>query len=419
MKIIKLQSENVKKLSAVEITPDGNVIVIGGKNGAGKSSVLDSIMYALGGKGVACEKPVRTGQKKAKITLTMDDIIVTRTFTDEGGGTITVSNLEGTSKFSSPQSMLDAIVGRLSFDPLAFSLAKPVEQVKMLRELTGVDFTALDAKRKAVYDERTIIGRDIKTYTALMDSTPRFDGVPEEETSSAECMAKLNAVHETNASNERKRVAIVFTESQIAENDEKIKDTKDRIFDLQQRLDFFLAQKKQMEEGLAVAKAEVETLEDLSLAEVEAEIGQIDQVNAKVRQNKKRDELSAKVKKLTEQQDRSTARIEAIDDEKQEQLQQAKFPIVGLGFSESGVTYNSMPFSQCSSGEQLRVSLAMGMAMNPKLKVLLVRDASLLDADNWKTINDMAAENGYQLWMEKVSDDGEGCTILIEDGHVR
>ena len=37
MKIIELQAENVKRLKAVEITPDGTLQVIGGKNAQGKS----------------------------------------------------------------------------------------------------------------------------------------------------------------------------------------------------------------------------------------------------------------------------------------------------------------------------------------------------------------------------------------------
>jgi hypothetical protein len=33
MKIIKLKAENIKKLIAIEITPQGNVVKITGKNG--------------------------------------------------------------------------------------------------------------------------------------------------------------------------------------------------------------------------------------------------------------------------------------------------------------------------------------------------------------------------------------------------
>ena len=58
-KILKLQAENIKRLKAIEITPEGHVMVVGGKNGQGKSSTLDAIWYALGGAGAL---PCRAGQ---------------------------------------------------------------------------------------------------------------------------------------------------------------------------------------------------------------------------------------------------------------------------------------------------------------------------------------------------------------------
>ena len=70
MKIVKLSSENIKKLVAVEITPTGDVVKIEGRNDAGKSSVLDSIAMALGGAALIPGVPVRQGQKAGKIRLT-------------------------------------------------------------------------------------------------------------------------------------------------------------------------------------------------------------------------------------------------------------------------------------------------------------------------------------------------------------
>ena len=51
MKINKLEIENVKRNKAVKIEPtkDG-LTIIGGKNNQGKTSVLDSIAWALGGE---------------------------------------------------------------------------------------------------------------------------------------------------------------------------------------------------------------------------------------------------------------------------------------------------------------------------------------------------------------------------------
>ena len=111
-----------------------------------------------------------------------------------------------------------------------------------------------------------------------------------------------------------------------------------------------------------------------------------------------------------------------IDEAKQDLLSKAKFPIEGLSFDESGVYYNETPFSQCSSAERLRVSTAMGMAALNKdpngLKIILIRDGSLLDADNLKMISDMAEKNGYQVWIERVGE-GQECTVIIEDGYLK
>ena len=51
MKINKLEIENVKRIKAVRLEPAQNgLTVIGGNNNQGKTSVLDSIAWALGGE---------------------------------------------------------------------------------------------------------------------------------------------------------------------------------------------------------------------------------------------------------------------------------------------------------------------------------------------------------------------------------
>ena len=93
-------------------------------------------------------------------------------------------------------------------------------------------------------------------------------------------------------------------------------------------------------------------------------------------------------------------------------------PIDGLSFDSDGVYFKGVPFSQASSAEKLRVSVAMGIAMNPELKVLLIRDGSLLDQKNLKLIAGMANDSGHQVWVERVGS-GEECQVIIEDGYVQ
>ena len=101
MKIIALEAENIKNLRVVNVHPDGSLVVIGGNNSEGKTSVLDSIEYALNGANSIPTKPIRNGQKKARVVLNLGDIEVTRTFTEKGTRLV-VKSKDG-AVFPSPQ----------------------------------------------------------------------------------------------------------------------------------------------------------------------------------------------------------------------------------------------------------------------------------------------------------------------------
>jgi len=92
-------------------------------------------------------------------------------------------------------------------------------------------------------------------------------------------------------------------------------------------------------------------------------------------------------------------------------------PIKGLSVDKDGVTYKGFPFSQLSDSEQLKVSMAIAMAVNPKLKVIRVRDGSLLDEENMKIIREMANNNDFQIWIERVEQGEVG--FIIEDGELK
>ena len=62
MKINKLEIENVKRIKAVRLEPAQNgLTVIGGNNNQGKTSVLDSIAWALGGEKYRPSEAARAG----------------------------------------------------------------------------------------------------------------------------------------------------------------------------------------------------------------------------------------------------------------------------------------------------------------------------------------------------------------------
>jgi recombinational DNA repair ATPase RecF len=409
-KIIELRAENFKRLKAVRITPDGHTTIVGGANAQGKTSVLDAFEAALGGKGSVPQEALRRGSQRGYVVLDLDDIVVKRTFTD-GGSALTVSSKDG-APVKSPQAMLDKLVGSLSFDPLRFTRMDPKEQVATLRSLVGLDFSALDAERAKTYEARTENGRELKRTGALREQAPYYDDAPAKEASVAELLAELEVRRKQNLTVKSDREKLAAMRAASIEVDAKIARLEAELAALREE------QAERIKTGKAFAMM-VGALVEANEAEIVERLSMVEESNAKARANAACIQLEADMQRLTRLETEMTARIAAIDEQKREQLADAQFAVPGLAFDDGGVTLNGIPFSQASSAEQLRVSVAIGLAMNPALKVLLIRDGSLLDEKSLAAIAAQAEAANAQLIIERVSADGEGCSVVIEDGEVR
>jgi predicted ATP-dependent endonuclease of OLD family len=409
MKIINLSVANVQRIQAVEIKPEGNTVIIGGKNAQGKTSVLDSIFMALGGKSALGDKPVRDGEKKASIILELDDYIVTRTITCTGGGTLKVEDKDG-SRFSSPQKMLDNLCSSLSFDPLSFLRSRPAEQIDLLKQLVGVDFTDLDKERERVFTERTAINRQGKSEKARLDALPVHDDAPLIPVSVYDLVKEKDLI---DAENNRHRELLSLHKTAR----ESAKESEIEV----ERCRLALKKAINASEIAATELLNIKREVDLSeLKETDSIVRKIDSAekeNGKLADNKKHRELSIRVDNLQAESSALTSRLKEIDVEKEKIMSKVNFPVDGLSFGEDGVTYQGRPLSVASGAEQLKISVGMGIALNPKLKVLLIRDGSLLDDENLSMISDLAESSGAQVWIERVGK-GDECSVIIEDGLV-
>lgn len=418
MKIVKLSSENVLRLNAVEITPDGNLIVIGGENEQGKTSVLDSIVLAMGGRAAKHTKPLKDGAKKGKAVIELDDgLKVTRTFTEAGGGTLKVENKDG-AVYPSPQAMLDNLVGQLTFDPLAWSKMDGKKQLDILKAMVGLDFSKLDEKRGQLYSTRASVNQEVKRLKGAIDSMPHYPDAPEKEILVADLMKELSDRQKTNKSNDAERNKLDLLKRDGTEIDREIEAIQGKIDALKKELERLESEGDAIDLAVAEQSKTVRAIKDADEQEIKTKIETAESVNAKLRSNNSRAEKETELKAVEEKSKNLTRQIENIDIEKETALSKAKFPVDGLSFDESGVTYKNIPFEQASSAERLRVSVAMGVAMNPKLKVLLIRDGSLLDEKNLEMIAKMADESGHQIWLERVGK-GKECSVIIEDGGVQ
>lgn len=411
-KIVELRSENVKRIQAVEIHPRGHVVEISGRNRQGKSSVLDSIAMALGGKDQQGAMPIRKGQDKGKIVVTLDNgMIVTRTLT-ASGGSLSITSAEGM-KYPSPQAMLDKLVGTLLFDPMAFVDMKPTDQRETLKRLVGVDTKDLDEARQETYDERTSVNRTVAQQKARLSGMTLHADAPTAEVSVVELMEKLAVADEANTAAAKADRAVEDAKRSESSWTADVSRLEQELDNAKNALRTSTELRTSAEEAATIARAKV-----VDTAPIREKIQGSEETNRKVRSNAERSKLLADLRDSEAESERLTKRIDAIDAEKIDRLTSAKFPVDGLSFDESGVLFGGIPFNQASSAEQIRVSVAMGLAMNPSLKVLLVRNGSLMDEDALALVSEMAEAAGAQVWIERVDSTGT-VGIVIEDGMVK
>lgn len=410
MKILNLQGENFKRMRAFDITPKDNTVVIAGKNGQGKTSVLDAIVMALAGKSSEVAKlttkPIRAGETHASVTVTTDEYIITRTWTEKDSY-LEMTNKEGMI-FKSPQALLDQIVGDLCFDPLEFSRMKPKDQREALLGIVKlpIDLDQWEKDYKLKYDERTSIGAQGKAIQGKLDTLPEVpQGTPDTEVSVQALVTELQVAEAHNREFEDCSKTLAETKAMITELENKLALEKTKL--------------PLLEQGLAAIGAPTD------VTVIKNRMAGAEEVNKAVRIKKERVQAMEDVVKYDEAYAAKTISLANMQDEKAAALAGAQFPIAGLSFSDDGVTFiqkvgdatEPIPFAQLSSAQQLKVSMAIAMAKNPRLRVIRITDGSLLDEDNMKVLHEMADKNDFQIWVEKVDSSGK-VGIVIADGEV-
>jgi len=415
MRISALKVESFKRVEKVEIRPgERSLVIVGGKNRQGKSSVLDAITAVFGGGRQAPVEPVKAGSKAAVIKVELDDgaLTVERTITHKGRNTVEVRNADG--KVKSPQKMLDALVGARFLDPLRFAVADAKTQRDLLLQCVdlGIDLDELAKERKRVFDERTDVGRDKKR---LEGELAGIGDEPQEVE-----LHDVGELHDQLTKYEDVRRAHVSLEQDLEDARADAAAVSEQIERLQAKLVEMVADGKQLAWKVVESAKSVPT--DDQLTELRSSIAHA------ADHNKHASETNALRKRyLTVRQEldfeskqygKYTMALNDLDNRKAAALAAATMPVDGLGFDDDSVTYDGVPFSQASGAQQLQVSLAIAAALTPELRDIWVKDGSLLDDESLEAIHGWACAHRYCVWLERVGD-GDDDAIVIVDGEVR
>ena len=157
------------------------------------------------------------------------------------------------------------------------------------------------------------------------------------------------------------------------------------------------------------------------IAAVKEKIAKADETNRKVRENIAREKLEKELKQSRLEYQKLTERLTKIQEERAEAVSKAPWPMPGMELNEDGLLMNGLPFEQASTSQRIMASVKVGMALNPKLRLLVCQHGSDLDNDTLDALDQVVKENGFQFICEIVTrskEDEERCAVVISDGEV-
>ena len=402
MKINKLEIENVKRIKAVKIEPtkDG-LTIIGGKNNQGKTSVLDSIAWALGGERFRPSQAQREGSViPPNLKVVMDNGLIV-----ERKGKNSDLKVTDPSGKKAGQQLLNEFIEQLALDLPRFMSANGKEKANTLLHIIGVDTKLADLEKQEteLFNSRQALGRIADQKEKYAKEQPYFPDAPDTPVSASELIRRQQEILAKNGENQRLRANLHRLEQERQQINEQLSD--------------LLRKQAEVEEKLRVAKLSAEDLQDESTAELEKSLADIDEINRKVRANLDKDKAEEDAKHYRKQYQNMTVEIENIRSEKAALLHSAELPLPGLSVADGELIYNGAKWDCMSGSDQLKVATAIVRKLNPKCGFVLLDKLEQMDLDTLQEFGQWLEAEGLQAIATRVST-GDECSVIISDGYV-
>lgn len=403
VKINELLIENVKRVKAVQFEPSADgLTIIGGRNGQGKTSVLDAIAWALGGNNYKPSVPERDGAlipPNLHIELS-NGLIVER---KGKNSTLKVTDPNGN---KSGQQLLNEFVSTLALDLPKFINGSDKDKADSLLKILGIGdvLAQLDTKENQLYAQRTEVGRIADRKKKAADEMPMYPNVPKEPVSATELIKQQQEILARNGENEQKRQNAARYERMLAEAQIAFDEAKAAL--------------QKAEQDCLTARKSAEDLHDESTAELEKNLAEIEALNIKIRANSTKEAAEVEANNLQQEYDGLTEQIESVREERNKLLDSAELPLPGLSVKDGKLIYNNMPWDGMSGSDQLKVATAIVRKLNPQCGFVLMDKLEQMDLETLQEFGAWLKQEGLQVIATRVST-GDECSIIIEDGMVK
>lgn len=442
IKFLGADISNFKNIKKKQIDIGGRSFKVLGKNGAGKSSLINALLSPLNTK-LRPSVPIMEGEERSEIEITLGNdskkYILNLYFTPgNSAGRLTLKDETG-ADLKPPASILKSLIGDISFDLFKFLNDTKADKIKTLKRLTGkekeIDLAAMDiAKLK---EERKRLNQRIEDSQASMNN----HGFSPEDIDKYSIPIPMEPI-------QKELESISISIDNWSKRESGIRDRKDMIAAIDASTNTRHANIKKWEEEITKLRANIE------LARIENEKGkeessklseEIGKVQAWLDANEKPsaekiskklsdasthnqncsrvEEFAKKQRELIQSKQelqKKDIEIKGAEKKRAEIITSSKLPVEGLTFDDNEIYLNSLPLEegQQNTATLMDVSSEICMALNPNLRTVFLHEGSLLDSDSLQKIIKKIERRGYQCIVEVVSSETEGLEIKFVEQEI-
>ncbi len=410
VKVLCAELEDVKRIRMVNVTPTANgLTIIGGRNNQGKTSVIDSLMWGLGGDKYRPSNPTREGSLvPPKIKIKLDNGIVV-----ERSGKNSELKVTDPSGRKSGQKLLNSFISSFALDIPKFMEMNSKEKADVLLQIIGVGdkLAKLDNEESILYNRRLEIGRIAEQKAKYASELPEYEGIPNEPVSPSELIRQQQEILARNGENQRKR-------SHLADMKKEYEQLVSAIEETERRLSELNGKREKLGEDIRLASVSVQELVDESTAELENNIRNIEALNIKIRSNLEKEKAEEEARHFSEEYNGMTAKIEQLRSDRRALLDNADLPLKELSVQDGELIYKGAKWDCMSGSEQLKVAVSIVRKLNPNCGFVLIDKLEQMDLETLHEFGKWLETEGLQAIATRVST-GDECSIIIEDGYVK
>lgn len=443
MKVAAIKVKNILGITEAEIKP-GNVTLIEGANGVGKSSILEAFRAVLEGGHDATL--LRQGEERGEIVLVLDDgQEIAKEITAEKS-TLTVRHPEF-GKLARPRTVIDKICDAFALNPVEFLTAKRDARLQLLLAAIPMKVSRMDLAeilplcsvrvdcdqhalqvlgqiQKDLYDQRTGVNRSVKdkksTIAELQKALPAEAGDGDWQVVLRDAKAAWsNYVNEADgkarrinqqmqtAHQQARDAASAEIQALQMERDNKLEQIRaeyqqkmdSRRDQLARDIERFTGAASVSHEMLAEERRPKEQELTKAVAEAEAALQTFSRAQAA------RDHIqtmSSGLADLETEANSLSAALTELDTIKSDLLD--RLPIKGVELHDGEIFVDGIPFDRLNESRRVRLAIDVAMLRAGGLPLICVDGIEALDRKSIQALEDVAIEKNVQLVLARVTD---------------